>query len=173
MKLRRVLLTGIVCAGLAAALLPAAGCGDQVALDKVVEITDIHSGYVDLGIVDGETRLVPSATVRVKNNGATTLSGFQLSAAFWLAGDDGEKDDLLLPHLVAENLAPGAVSDPIAIQAKFGYKLEGARADFFTHSRFVDYTIKIFGKVGGRIVKIGEVPVDRKILPKDATTPTK
>jgi hypothetical protein len=75
--------------------------------------------------------------------------------------------------LVARDLAPGATSDPIAIRANFGYKLEGARADFFNHSMFVDFTIKVFGKVSGRIYKVGEVTVERKILPKDAAVPTK
>ena len=75
-------------------------------------------------------------------------------------------------HLVARDLAPGATSDPIQVRAKFGYKLEGARADFFAHSLFVDFTIKVFGKINGRMFRIGEVTVDRKILPKDAVVPT-
>ncbi len=158
--------------GLAVAFLSAGGCGPAVALDKSVQLVDVHSGYVDLGIVNGETKLVPSATVRVQNTGASTLSGFQLSAAFWRVGDDGQKDELLLPHLVATDLAPGATSDPIVIRANYGYTLEGARADFFKHSMFVDFTIKVFGKVNGRLYKIGEVSVERKILPKDAAVPT-
>lgn len=163
MKLRRVLTLGVFCAALAAAFVPAAGCS-EVALDKVVVLTDIQSGYIDMGIVNGETRLIPSTTVRVKNTGTETLAGFKLSAAFWRAGEDGQKDDVLLQDLVAKDLAPGATSDPIDIRAKFGYKLEGARADFFSHSMFIDFTIKIFGKVAGKMFKIGEVPVERKIL---------
>ena len=172
MNLRRALSISTLCAGLGLAILPAAGCGTQAALDKVVEVTDAQSGYVDLGLVNGETRLVPSATVRVKNIGTATLSGFQLSATFWLAGGDGEKDERILPNLVAKDLAPGAVSEPISIRANHGYKLEGARADFFTHSLFVDFSIKVFGKVNGRMFRIGEVKVDRRILPKDASVPT-
>ncbi len=173
MSIHRLLFTRAVLLACGVALLPAAGCGSQVALDKVVELTDIHSGYVDMGLVNGKTKLVPSATVRVKNIGATTLSGFQLSAAFWRVGEDGQKDETLLPHLVAKDVAPGGVSEPFEIRANFGYTLEGARADFFAHSAFVDFTIKVFGKVNGRPFRLGEVPVERKILQKDAAVPTK
>lgn len=173
MLIRRTLSIAACAAGLAVTVLSAAGCGPSIALDKSVQLVDLHSGYVDMGIVSGKTKLVPSATVRVQNTGASTLSGFQLSAAFWRVGEDGQKDELLLPHTVAKDLAPGAKSDPIVIRANFGYTLEGARADFFTNSLFVDFTIKVFGKVGGRIYKVGEVTVERKILPQDAGAPTK
>lgn len=160
-----------MCVGVALAFAPSMGCGSQADLRQSVEITDVHSGYLDLGIVNGKTKLVPSATIRLKNIGSSALSGFQLSASFWRAGEDGSKDELLLPHLVAKGLAPGALSDPIAITAKFGYTLEGARADFFAHKDFVDFTIKVVGKIGGAQFKLGEVPVERKILPKDGSIP--
>ncbi len=171
MPFRRALSIGVVCAALVVALVPAAGCGSQVQLDKAVELADVHSGYVDMGLVNGETKLVPSATVRVKNISGATLSGFQMSATFWLAGGDGEKDEKIIPGLVAKDLAAGATSDPIAIRANFGYKLEGARADFFSHSLFVDFTIKVLGKVNGRMFHIGEIKVDRQILQKTAAVP--
>jgi hypothetical protein len=173
MSPRRLLSIAAVAFVCISTLVPAAGCGSDVALDKVIEITDVHSGYTDMGIVQGETRLVPTAVIRVKNNSGETLSGFQLSASFWLKGGDGEKDEIILQHLVAKSLAPGATSDPIVIRANFGYKLEGARADFFAHSQFVDFVIKVFGKINGRPYKIGELSVDRTILQKDATDPTK
>jgi hypothetical protein len=116
---------------------------------------------------------VPYANLRIKNTGAVPLDGFQLSASFWRTGEDGQKDEIQLPHLVAKDLAPGAVSDPITIRANFGYTLAGARADFFAHSMFVDFTIKIVGKLNGRMYRVGEVRVDRKIVSKDAVVPTK
>ena len=172
MTFRRLVSATAACAGLAVAFLPSTGCRSQVALDKVVTISASSSGYTDMGLVNGESKLVPTATIRVKNTGTETLAGFQLSAAFWRVGEDGQKDELLLPHLVAKDLAPGAESDPILIRANFGYTLAGARADFFAHTMFVDFTIRVFGKVSGRLVKIGEVTVDRKILPKSGAVPT-
>jgi len=170
MTFPRVLFAAVVCAGLATTAMLSAGCS-QVDLSKAVEISEAHSGYADMGIVNAKTKLVPTATIRVKNISTDVLSGFQLSASFWRTGEDGQKDEVLLQHLVAKDLAPGAQSDPILIRANFGYTLDGARADFFAHSMFVDFTIKVFGKVNGRPFKIGEVKVDRKILSKDGSVP--
>lgn len=163
---------GVLAVGAAVAVIPAAGCGSGAELDKVVTIAESQSGYVDLGIVNGQTKLVPSATIKVKNTGTTPLSGFQLSASFWRTGEDGQKDETQLQRLVAKDLAPGALSDPIVIRANFGYSLAGARADFFNHSLFIDFSIKVFGKTAGRIYRIGEVKVDRRILTKDGVVPT-
>mgnify|MGYP006271375181 CR=1 FL=1 len=170
MQLRRWSVLGALVIG--ASLVMAAACSDAPALDKAVQIAESQSGYVDLGIVNTQTKLVPYASIRVKNLSDKTLSGFQLSASFWRTGEDGQKDELQLPHLVAKDLAPGAVSDPIMIRANYGYSLAGARADFFSHSLFVDFTVKVFGKIAGRVYRIGEVKVDRKIIAKDATVPT-
>lgn len=172
MSLRRLLLTSTLTVAVCAALLPVTGCGSAMPLDKTVEFTEVQSGYVDMGIVNGQTKLVPYTSLRIKNIGTEPLDGFQLSASFWRAGEDGQKDEVQLPHLVAKNLAPGAVSDRITIRANFGYTLAGARADFFAHSMFVDFSIKVFGKINGRMYRVGEVTVERKIVPKDAVIPT-
>ncbi len=154
-------------------LVTSAACGPEVDLATSVELVDIQSGYYDMGIVDGQTKLVPQASVRVKNISDRDLPGFQMSASYWLVGDDGMKDENLVTHSVAKDLAPGATSEPIVLRANFGFKLEVSRAEAFSNSYFRDFTIKVFGKIGGRIAKLGEVNVERKLLAKDATTPSK
>lgn len=172
MNLRRFSALALVAAAFAVALTPMSGCGASEPLDKVVELTEVQSGYVDMGLVNGETKLVPYATFRVKNTGKAPLEGFQLSAAYWRPGEDGQKDETLVPKFLAKDLAPGAVSDPITVRATFGYTLAGARADFFAHSMFVDFIVKVFGKVNGRMFRMGEVNVERKIVPKESVIPT-
>ena len=160
-------------ATVSAVLVTSAACGPEVDLAKAVELVDIQSGYYDMGIVNGKTKMVPQAMVRVKNISGRELSGFQMSASYWLVGDDGMKDENLVTHSVAKDLAPGATSEPIVLRANFGFTLDVPRAEAFANSQFRDFTIKIFGKIGGRIAKLGEVNVERKILTKDATTPSK
>jgi hypothetical protein len=145
-----------------------AACGPEVDLAKSVQLVDIQSGYYDMGIINGKTKMVPQATFRVKNIGDRTLPGFQISASYWAAGDDGMKDETFIPHLVAKDLAPGATSEPAVLRANFGFTLEVPRAEAFQNSYFKDFTMKVFGKVGGRIAKLGEFTVERKILTKDA-----
>jgi len=151
----------------------AAGCGPEVDLAKSAQIVDVQSGYYDMGIIDGKTKIVPQAIVHIKNVGATTLPGFQISASYWRAGDDGMSDEMIHPDLVARDLAPGATSDAIVLRGNVGYTLDVPRAEAFQNSVFRDFTIKIFGKVSGRMAKLGELNVEQKIVPKDATVPTK
>jgi len=96
-----------------------------------------------------------------------------MSSSYWLVGDDGMKDENLVQHLVAKDLAPGATSEAILLRANFGFTPEMSRAEAFNSSYFRDFTMKIFGKIGGRIAKLGEVTVERKILPKDAAPAAK
>jgi hypothetical protein len=162
----------IAALAIAASATLAASCGAEADLAKSVEIADVQSGYYETGYVDGKAKIVPSATVRVKNVSDHEIDGFQISASFWIVGDDGMKDEVVIPTLVARGLAAGATSDAITLRANFGYTVEGARNEAFQNSYFRDYTIKVFGKVNGRIAKVGEFTVDRRFLPKDATVPT-
>jgi hypothetical protein len=165
----RLLALAAVCA----ALTISTACGPEVDLAKSVELVDIQSGYYDMGIVNGKTKLVPQAVLHVKNVSDRTLQGFQISTSFWALGDDGMKDEMIVQHLVAKDLAPGATSESIVLRANFGFTLEVPRAETFTNSSFRDFTMKVFGKIGGRIAKLGEFTVERKIVPKDAVDPTK
>lgn len=150
-------------------LVSSAACGPEVDLAKAVELVDIQSAYYDMGIVNGQTKMVPQAVLRVKNVSDRPLPGFQISASYWRAGADGMTDENLLTHLVAKDLAPGAMSEPIVLRANFGFTLEVSRAEAFSNSYFKDFTMKVFGKIGGRIAKLGEFTVERKIVGKDPT----
>ncbi len=160
-------------AAAALALVGSSACGPEVDLAKAAQLVDVQSGYYDMGIVNGKTKLVPQAIVHVKNVSDRALPGFQISTSFWLLGDDGMKDEMLVQHLVAKALAPGATSESIVLRANFGFTLEVSRAEAFSNSYFRDFTMKVFGKIGGRVAKLGEFTVERKILPKDATSPRK
>ena len=52
----------VVLAATAALLL--AGCGHQFDVEKVLKITDVHTGWYDAGIQDGKNKLVPSISMR-------------------------------------------------------------------------------------------------------------
>lgn len=160
-------------AAVSVALTSSTACGPEVDLAKSVELVDIKTGYYDMGIVNGKTKLVPQAILHVKNNGDRALSGFQISASYWVTGDDGMKDEMIVQHFVARNLAPGATSESVVLRANFGFTLEVSRAETFTNSSFRDFTMKVFGKTSGRIAKLGEFMVERKILPKDAASLSK
>jgi hypothetical protein len=165
----RLIKLSLALAAVSLALVASPACGPEVDLAKSAQIVDVTSGYYDMGIVNGKSKIVPQAIVHVKNVGDRALPGFQISSSYWAAGDDGMKDELIVQHLVAKDLAPGATSEAILLRAKQGFTLDVSRAEAFGNTYFKDFTIRVFGKIGGRIAKLGEVTVERKILPKDST----
>lgn len=168
----RLVTHALALTAVSAVFVASTACGPEVDLAKSAQIVDVQTGYYDMGVINGKTKMVPQAIVHVKNVGDRTLPGFQMSTSFWVAGDDGMKDEMMVQHSVAKDLAPGATSEAILLRANFGFTLEVPRAEAFSNSYFRDFTMKVFGKIGGRIAKLGEFTVDRKIIPKDSGTPS-
>jgi hypothetical protein len=143
----------------------ASSCGPRVDLAKALVVSDLLSGYHDVGVVDGLNKLVPSITFRLRNEAADPLSGVQLTVAFWEVGADGENESLLVRGIGDTGLEAGASTDPITVRATKGYTTEGARADIFTHSLYRGFIAKVFAKQGGRIVPLGEFKIDPRLIP--------
>jgi len=155
---------------LAAALAAGAACGPGVDLAKAVVPTDVFTGYYDDGVVKdgpfaGWTHILPSITFKLRNDSPETLASVRLTVSFWAEGQDGESDSREVGGIGSDGLAPGATTDAITVRPGAGFNLEGPRADLFNNSKYVDWTIKLFAKKGGRIVPIGEVKVDRRLIP--------
>ncbi len=162
-------LVGLV--AVAGALLPSVACS-SVDLSKSLSVTPVLSGYYDDGLLDGWSHLVPNLTFKLKNTGSVPISaGIRVTVSFWFAGDaDGENDSIVLPGL-EHALAPGEETIAITARAPHGFRLEGARADFFQHSMFKDMTAKVFVQRRGTIYPLGEFPIDRQIIPHASATP--
>lgn len=152
-------------AALVASMLAPAACGPAVDIQKSLSITDVISGYYDSGLKDGWNYLVPSVTFRIANAAPVSLTGLELTVAFWQDGKDGEWESVLLQRIGNDTIPANGKSDPVTVRPSVGFRLEEARADLFTHSLFVDVTAKIFARRGGRIFPIGSVRLDHTILP--------
>ncbi|HUL71545.1 MAG TPA: hypothetical protein VLT86_00480 [Vicinamibacterales bacterium] len=148
-----------------------AACGPDVDLRQALKVTDVVSGYYDDGLKDGKNYLVPSVTFRLENSSPQNLTGLELTVAYWRDGEDGEWESTLVQSVGNDTIRAGSKSDPLTVRCRVGYTLEEPRADLFAHSLFKDVTAKIFARRGGTIVPIGEVKLDRQILPhvKSAT----
>jgi hypothetical protein len=160
--MNRAPLVAIACA---LSVTASAACGAGPDLSKALEVTDVLTGYYDGGIRDGKTVLPPSIGFRLHNRDTRAIGPVQVTVSFWKDGDDGEWDSLLVQGITADGLAPGATTPPLLARSPHGYTLEGARADFFTHSLFKDVTAKMFASRSGAITKIGEFKLERRILP--------
>jgi hypothetical protein len=156
-------------------LAAAAACTPAPNLSDALTIADPFTGYYDEGVVQqgseqGWSHLVPSVTFRLRNNGQQPIANVQLLVAFWRAGDDGPTDDRDVLGLGSDPVPPGGTSAEITVRSSVGFNIEGARSELFTRSRFVDFTAKIFGKQGGRIYRLGEVKIDRQIIPRASSS---
>jgi hypothetical protein len=151
---------------IAFALAGTVACGPSVDLAAALDVTDVFTGWYDDGINrTGWTHLVPSVTFKLRNKGGVAFNGVQLTVAFWRDGDDGEWDSVVTRGIGSDDLAAGASTEAITARAPIGYNLEGARADFFSNGGYKDVTVKFFAKRSGKIAKIGEARLDRRVIP--------
>jgi hypothetical protein len=148
-------------------LAASASCGPSIDLSTFA-VTDTFTGWYDNGLKDGKNHLVPSVNFRLQNNGNVPATHVQLTVSFWMEGDDGEYDGREVVGIRDTPVPPGASSEPILVRATHGYTLEQPRADLFLHSQFRDVTARILAKRDGRIVRIGEVKIDRRVIPHAA-----
>ena len=58
-----------------------AGCRPRE-VEKDLAITDVHTGWYDFGIVQGQNKLVPSISLKLKNVSPEEISRVQINAVF-------------------------------------------------------------------------------------------
>jgi hypothetical protein len=151
-----------------------AACGPQPDLAKDLKLTPGITGYYDDGVKNGLNRILPSITFTLKNEGQLPISNVDLVAAYWEVGADGEIDSMQIRGITGAPLEPGATSETITVRSSVGYTHEGPRAEMFSNSRYKGFIVKIFAKRSGKTTKLGEFPIDARLLPavqKDGSRP--
>lgn len=141
-------------------------CGPAPDLNTI-KLVPTMTGYYDNGPkpTTGENQLVPSVTFQLKNDGTVPLTNVDLVLAFWPVGADGEKDSKQIRAIKGQALEPGATGEPITVRSDVGFASHYPRAEFFGRPEFLDFTIRVFAQRNGRTVKLGEVPVERRLIP--------
>ena len=158
--IRRPLLA-VFCA-LVAALL-AANCGTPIDLKQALEVIDVSSGYFDAGIVNGQNKLVPSVTFRLRKKPGVNMSSVSLNAGFLFSGTTEHADDVYVQSVPFE----GNETKPITVRTQWGYTGEPpqTRAEMLKNSKFRDMEVQIFAKQSSsQWVELQRVPVSRQLL---------
>jgi hypothetical protein len=151
----------IVCLGV---ILLVAGCRSRE-VEKDLAITDIHSGWYDVGVVDGQNKLVPSITLRLQNVSSESIARVQINAVFRRVGEAEEWDAHFVRGIGPDGLNPGAKGDELVLRSDRGYTGIQSRLQMLQNKEFVDAHVEIFGKHGSRNwVKIGDYTIDRQLL---------
>ena len=150
------------------AFVSSAGCGPTVDLTKGLQVNIVTTGWFDLGIVNGQTKLVPSATLTLKNLSDQKLQALQLNALFRRVNENEEWGSGFLTVVGSEGLAPGATTRPITIRSQLGYTgSDQSRQEMLQNSHFVDAKMELFAKYGSiQWVRVGTYPIERQLLTK-------
>ena len=143
-----------------------AGCGGPpVDLTKGLEIVDASTGWYDAGPVNGQNKLVPSISFKLKNVSDQPLVALQINAVFRRLNDKDEWGSAFIAVTKSDGLPPGATSQPITIHSQLGYTGTDPRAQMLQHSQFVDAKVDLFAKYASlQWVRIGERPIERRLI---------
>jgi hypothetical protein len=134
-------------------------------VEKDLQITDVHTGWYDVGIVDGKNKLVPSIALRLKNISSEPIARVQINAVFRQVGDEASWGAPFVRGIGPEGLAPGATGELLVLRNDRGYTGTESRLQMLQNSQFIDARVNIFGKHGSRTwVKMGEYQIDRQLL---------
>jgi hypothetical protein len=142
------------------------GCSRNVEVEKVLKVTDVHTGWYDAGLqADGKNKLVPSISLKLQNVSEVSVASVQVNAIFRRVGEAEAWGEHYVRAIGPEGLEPGATGKPIVLRSNLGYTGTQPRIQMLQNREFVDAKVEIFGKQGSRTwVKIGEYQIDRQLL---------
>jgi len=139
--------------------------GPTVDLTKNLEILDVSSGWLDVGLVNGQNKLVPSISFKLKNTSDQQLIVLQINALFKRLNEEEEWGTGFKMVARPDGLAAGATSDTITVSSHLGYTGTEPRSVMLENSLFVDARVELFAKYGSiQWVRMGEYPITRLLI---------
>lgn len=147
------------------ALLACSGCGKPVDLVSGLRVEDVSTGWLDTGMQNGQNKLVPSITFKLKNVSDQPLPVLQANVLFRRTTEDTEWGSGFVTVTSSDGLAPGATSQPLVVNSQLGYTGTEPRQQMLANSLFVDAKVQLFAKYAStQWVKVGEFPVTRRLI---------
>src|SRR5713101_547193 len=95
---------------LAGLLLASTACGPVIDLRQGLQIVDVSTGWFDAGLVNGQNKLVPSISFKLKNISDQTLTVLQVNVLFRRVDDPQEWGAGFLTVVGSSGLAAGATT---------------------------------------------------------------
>ena len=142
-------------------------CGPTVDLTKGLQVVDVSTGWWDAGVVDGQNKLVPTVTFKLKNVSEQKLDVLQANVVFRRVTEDKEWGSAFVKLTGTEGLAPGATTPSQTVKSQLGYTGTESRQQMLANSQFVDAKIQLFAKYSNtQWQKVGEYTVPRTLIDK-------
>ena len=145
-----------------------ASCGPAVDLTKGLQLDVVTTGWYDLGIVNGQNKLVPTVTFTLRNISDQKLVTLQINALFRRVSENTEWGSGFMTVVGSQGLTPGSTTDPITIKSQLGYTgSEQSRMEMLQNTHFVDAKVELFAKYAStQWVRVGTYPITRQLLTK-------
>ncbi|MBI4264079.1 MAG: hypothetical protein HY657_06875 [Acidobacteria bacterium] len=142
-----------------------AGCASRE-VENDLRITDVHTGWYDAGIVEGnKNKLVPSIAFRFQNVSAEDIASVQVNAVFRRVGEQESWGEHFINAIDSDGLAAGATGGMLVLRSTRGYTGTQPRLQMLQNREFVDAKVEIYGKHGPRTwVRLAEYQIDRQLL---------
>jgi len=148
--------------------LMALACRQAVDVQEALELSDVSSGWFDAGIVNGQNKIVPSVSFRLRQRTDTGLDRVSLNVIFRHppapGGDtEDEWDEVYIQYATFEN----GQTPMLVVRAEKGYTGEQpqSRLDLLHHSLFRDVRARVFAKHGStQWAELGVIDVERQLL---------
>lgn len=140
-------------------------CGPDVDLVKTLQVDVVSTGWYDLGIVNGQNKLVPAVSFTFTNHSDQTLGTLQANAIFHRVIDKEEWGSGFVTVAGSAGLKPGATSQTVTVRSQLGYTGSEPRQDMLKNAQFVDAKVEVFAKYGSvQWVKVGEYAIVRRLI---------
>ena len=141
------------------------GCSGTREVEKDLKLVDVSTGWYDLGVVNGQNKLVPSVTLQLQNVSEEDIARVQINAIFRRVGEEQAWGEHFVRAIGSDGLAPGKVGPKLVFRSTLGYTGTQSRQQMLQNREFVDAKVDVFGKHGSRTwVKMGEFPVERALV---------
>ena len=161
--MRTALVGRITLAGAVTLLL--AACAPSHDLQKDIELVDVSTGWYDTGGADGQNKIVPTVSLRIKNKSPEELARLQVNAVFRRVGESQEWGARFVKGVGDDGLAGGGTTNPIVLRSERGYTSIEPNDRMLRNREFVDAKVDIFGRTGSsRWIKMGEFQIDRTLV---------
>jgi hypothetical protein len=153
---------------LCVAAVSTAACGPMVDLTKGLEVAIVNTGWYDVGIVNGQNKLVPAVSFTLKNVSEQKLVSLQVNAIFHRISEPDEWGAELVTAAGSSGLPAGQMTGVLSAKSPRGYTgSDQSRQEMLQNSHFVDAKVELFAKYGSaQWTRIGMYPIVRQLLAK-------
>lgn len=147
---------------LTVALVFTTSCSPAVDLKQALQMTDVSAGWFDAGVVDGQNKLVPSVSFRLRDTSGK-VSRVALNVMFRFVDTGDDNDEVFLQRV---NFSNGQ-TELLTVRSKAGFTgtPPQSRLDMLKHNAFRDMDAVILARqVSAQWLELHRVRIERRLL---------